>query len=579
MDITVETGSLAYVANTSVIDTSLFGFRYTGFRDFDRFVEQTDHAHGGLIGWPGGYIAEDRPELFGYDYPGLVSPAARIPSVEEMITHANQTGQGLSITLPTMYFLDDPESIRPHMRDFMQDLLSGTWGPLPENFIIELGSEYYAHLSHGELSSAEAAPLYGRLATVMIEEITAAEADPSINLVQGVVQIAIQGGRSEDCACSIQDEMTPDALAAIDLVAMSRMPLYFSGVDRGMSDYDQSFGSWSEAIEEAGGMAPSIFMTSFNVASPTRSEAATAYINTMADQGIVITRDALDLDGRSNTAFEQFWQDRLDRIDIGVDQPRVLMELFAEYHQAGMTAGTAFGVDQVHPGRLSHEDAAGQPQSLLGMDFLEMLYESIDGTRMLDISTQNSASTPYGVYGFEGPDHLTLFVMGHDHTGDVHLTMDGLGREYTMVWAESLTATVPQDWQAQYGVPVSAGVDQTPEAFTYADGRHGAVDVRVDDAGIGFDMTAPGQVVRLVLARTPVGEEAVQAWIGPDAAVIDLLEDVLIDPAPDPEATPDPDPTPDPDGSPDEETNADDGGVFGGLLFLLLPLLALAGMG
>ena len=92
MDITVETGSLAYVANTSVIDTSLFGFRYTGFRDFDRFVEQTDHAHGGLIGWPGGYIAEDRPELFGYDYPGLVSPAARIPSVEEMIAHANQTG-------------------------------------------------------------------------------------------------------------------------------------------------------------------------------------------------------------------------------------------------------------------------------------------------------------------------------------------------------------------------------------------------------------------------------------------------------------------------------------------------------
>jgi hypothetical protein len=579
MEITVDSGSLAYVANTSPIDTSLFGFRYTGFRGFSRFVEQTDQAHGGLIGWPGGYVVEDRPDIFGYDYPGLVAPNAQIPTVEEMIAHANETGQGLSVTLPTMFWLEDPEAIREHVRGFMQDLLSGSWGPLPENFIIELGSEYYAHLSHGELSAAEAAPLYGQLANVMIEEITAALEDPAINLVNGEVQIAIQGGRNEDCACRIHDEMTPEALSAIDFVTMSRMPLYFSGVDHDMPDYDLALDTWSTAIEEAGGDAPSIFMTSFNAASPTRSEAATAYINTMADQGLTVTRDSLDLEGRSNAEFEQFWQDRLERMDIGEDHPRVLMELFAEFHEAGMTAGTAFGADQVHPGRLSFEDEAGAPQSLLGMDFLGMLYESIDGTRMLDISTQNTAATPYGVYGFEGPDHLTLFVMGHDQTGEVHLNLEGMGSEYTMLWAESLTASVPDDWQTQYGVPVSVGVDQTPEAYTYADGLHGAVAARVDDSGIAFDITEPGQVVRLVLARSPEGEAAVQEWIGAEASVIDLVDALVEDP--DSDLVPDPDTEPDPDPLPPEHDVSEegDGGVFGGLLFLLLPLLALAGMG
>jgi hypothetical protein len=577
MDITVETGSLAYVANTSVIDASRFGFRFTGFREFDRFVEQTGQAHGGLIGWPGGYIVEDRPDLFGFEYPGLVSDTARIPSVQDMIAHANQTGQGLAVTLPTMNWLEDPEAIRAHVRAFMEDLLGGTWGPLPETFIIELGSEYYAHLSHGELSSAEAAPLYGRLAEVMIEEIAAAESDPTVNLVQGDVQIAIQGGRNEDCACRIHGELSPDALSQIDYVTMSRMPLYFSGVDRGMADYDRSLETWTEAIEGAGGHAPSIFMVSFNAASPTRAEAATAYIEAMAGQGVIVTRDDLDLDGRSNAAFEQFWQDRLDRMDIGPDQPRVLMELFAEFHEAGMTAGTAFGVDQVHPGRLSYEDTQGTPQSLLGMDFLGMLYETVDGTHMLDISTQNTASTPYGVYGFEGPDHLTLFVMGNDQTGDVHLTMDGLGSEYTMVWAESLTPSVPDDWHAQYGVPVTEGVDQTPEAFTYADGQRAAVDVTIDETGLGFDITAPGQVVRLVLARTPEGEEAVQQWIGPDAAVVDLLDDVVLDPDTDPDPGGDPDPNDPADDQTD--TSGGEGDFLGGLLLMLLPLLALAGLG
>jgi hypothetical protein len=87
----------------------------------------------------------------------------------------------------------------------------------------------------------------------------------------------------------------------------------------------------------------------------------------------------------------------------------------------------------------------------------------------------------------------------------------------------------------------------------------------------------------------------VQNWIGPQASVLDLLEDPDVDPGPEPDPYPypypdtdpdpdtplDPDTDPDPDTPPDESEQSilSDGGGFGGLLFLLVPLLALAGMG
>lgn len=567
----IRTGADAFAPGATAIDSANFGFRYTGYRDFDRFLDQTSGAQGGLIGWPGGFFAEDRPELYGYDFEGLANPASPIPPLSEMIASANDQGRSLSVTLPTMEWLDDPEAIRPLVRDFMADLLGGTWGALPETFVIELGAEYYAHLSHGEYSTEEAAPLYGRLASTMIEEIVTALEDPAINLLDADVMIGVQAGRSGDCSCRIIEAMSTDSLAEIDLLVVSRMPAFFSGVDAGMPEVEASLDTWDEAILDAGGASPGVFFTSFNVASPTREEVAADFISVKSDEGIVVTQDDLALETRTNTQFEQFWQNTLGRYALGYDQPRVLAELFSEYSAEGLVAGTAFGVDQLHPGRLSFADLGGTPVSMIGMDFLEMFYAAVDGTRMLDVSLQNSAADPYNVYAFEGQDHTAIFVMGDNHAQPVTLDIEGLSSEFTAVYVDTLTPEVPDDWMARYGIPDNAEIDETAEAETFAEGVRATQTPVVEGNSLTVQLEAPGQVIRIVLAHSAAGEEAVSEWVFDAGSAL-----ILNAPDPGDEDGPGEDEDPPPDEEPSE--SGDDGGI-GAALLLLLPLLALAGLG
>ena len=571
----INTGVDAHYVPGRVIDSSLFGHRYVGFRGFDRFEGQVSELHNGLIGWPGGYLAEDRTDLFGLEYAdtGLAAPGSTFASINQVMEFAVENGHGLAVTLPTMLWHDDLDGLRAQTRLFMENLLGGTYGAVPDHFVIELGSEYYGHAAHIGMTADEMAPLYGEIVTVMIEEITAVRDDPARNLQDVDVLIGVQGGRDEE-AVRIYDSMSTDALSHVDYVLMSRLPTNVSGVDWGMPTYEHVIDEWSAVVEAARGAPPEILLISFNVASPTRSEALQSYITTMADNGQTVTVTSAEMQDRTNTEFEQFWQDRIERFDLGLDHPRVLMELFSEFHAAGMSAGISFGTDQIHPGRLSLTDNAGQDVSFMGMDFLHYLYDSIDGTTMLEVSTQNSAGDAHGVYAFEGGQHTTIFVMGNDTTGDVTLNIEGLSDQYRTAYVDTLTPQVSDDWMDRFGIVDNPNVDETPEAETYAEGVEGTQVPQVDGSNLTVRIEEPGQVIRIVLTHSVEGDAAVSGWVFDPLSGVDLpfLDDAGTDPDtdPDPELDTDPDVPVDAGGS--------DAGI-GAIFLLLLPLLALAGLG
>lgn len=577
MPVTVNTGSDAYVGPAQGIDSDLFGFRYVGFRSLDRFGAQTADSPAGMIAWPGGYLVEDRDDVFGLEYAetGLANPATNFPGIGRIMEFAIENNQGLALTLPTMHWYNDIEGMRVQVRTFMEKLLSGEFGPVPENFTIEIGSEYYAHAPHLGFTSDEMAPLYGEIATAMILEIRAVENDPSLNTLGVDVQIGVQAGRNNECSCRIADAMSDEALAEIDLIVMARMPWNFGGIDRDMANYQESLDAFNERIVDAGGEPAEIFMTSFNVASPTREEALRAYTR---ETGETVGNGALQT--RSDAEFEQFWQDRIASFDLGFDQPKVMMELFAEYHELGMTSGVAFGADQLYPGRLSfsYTNAEGElePVSLLGMDFMNFLYESVDDTRMLDVSVENRASTEHPVYAFEGEHHTTIFVMGGDTPGEVELDIEGLTADFTRAYVDTLTPEIPEDWMTLYGVPDNPEVDETPEGETYADTVEGTQTPTFRDGNMVVQVQEPGQVIRIVLTHSEEGEAQVEEWVVNPTASVDLLALFPDDPDGDPDPPPE-EPPPD-----DDDGEVADGGGDGGmgmLALLLLPLLALAGMG
>lgn len=581
MAVLVSTGSDAYVGPSEGIDSDLFGFRYSGYRSFARFEEQTAESHIGIIGWPGGHLVEHRSDIFGLEYAdtGLANPDSSFPSVGTIMQFASDTNHGIAITIPTIAWLSDLEGMRQQLTHFAGKLLSGAFGPVPDNVIIEIGSEYYGHAVDVGLTPDQLAPAYGRLAAEMIETLRDIEANPAFNTEGVDLKIAVQAGRDPSAAGLIIDGMPDEALAQVDLLIMSRMPLNFGGIDRTMDDYHQTMDVWSDAIVDAGGDAPNVFMTSFNVASPTRDEALNAFVDTMADAGSPVDPADIDLDDRTNAAFEQFWQDRIDRFDLGLDQPKMLMEIFSEFHEMGMTSGTAFGVDQLHPGRLSFEDVSGTPVSMLGMDFLNMLYESVDDTRLLEVSVTNRVSTQNPVYGFEGQDHTTIFVMGGDNPGKVELQIEGLSQDFTKAYVDTLTPVVPSDWMDRYGIPDNPEVDESPEGETYAEGINGTQTPEFRNGNMVVSVTAPGQVIRIVLTHSAEAEADVEEWVNNPAASVDLVAEFTdgtggpVDPD---------DPPPPDDGDPDGEAVSESGGGDGGIgmiFLLLLPLLALAGMG
>lgn len=565
--VVVSTGQDAWVGPAGGLDSDLFGFRYSGYRSFDRFEAQTSESHIGVIAWPGGHLVEHREDIFGLEYAetGLANPDTNFPSISQIMAFANETNHGIAITLPTIAWLDDPVGMREQLGIFASRLLSGAFGDVPQHVIIEIGSEYYGHAVDLGMTSEELAPLYGELAADMVDTLRMIEADPAIN-TQGIrLEIGVQAGRTDADAALIIDGMDDASLAEIDYVIMARMPLNFAGIDREMGAYHQTLDTWTDAVVGAGGDAPDVFLTSFNVASPTRDEALRAYIETMADQGTVIDPSSIDMEGRTDTEFEQFWQDRIDRFDLGLDQPKMLMELFAEFHELGATSGAAFGVDQIHPGRLSYTDGAGEPVSMIGMDFLNFLYESVDDTRMLQVSVSNDAETENPVYAFEGQNHTTIFVMGGRETGELELDIEGLNRNFTRAYVDTLTPVVPGDWMQSYGIPDNPDIDESPEGETFAEGEIGTQLPEFRNGNMVVSLDAPGQVVRIVLAHSAEGEAEVEGWVANPAGSVDLVEEFAGDAG-------------DEDDTDAAVTESGGDGGFGMVFLLLLPLLALAGM-
>lgn len=508
MQLAIATGQTAYVTDSLVFDADHFGYNYTGFRDFDRFLTQLDGSQIGLITWPGGAMAEFQTDRFGLEYDGLWNGGDGAGNLYEVLDAAARVGAGVSIVLPTIRYIDRPDALVADIRSFMTDLLGGHYGPLPERLILEIGSEYYSTFRDVPDGIAS----YADIADLMMREIEAAVADPSINLLGFDPDIAMQGGRTLAEDEIIRDHLSDDALETVDMVLHHRFAVMATGVDTSSTEIGTILDAWEEDMAAVGGERPELFLGTYNVASYARSEALRDYVADMADHGITIDRDSIDLEARTDTDFENYWQAKLERYDYGAEHPRVLLEMMAEYGAEGMGAAGTYGSDMMHAARLTYTDAQGAPVSFVGQDMLDMMAESIDGTRLLKISTTNDRNDEVWAYGFENEHKLVLFLSA-DSTPpgrvDINLSeYDGL----QSVRGDSLTAVIPADWMDRFGIADNPLVDESSEARSYALGEREGVDPQLTDKGISVTFDAPNQVIRLAFAKDDIGAAEIAAF-------------------------------------------------------------------
>ncbi len=516
LDLSVTTGASAYANPAEAVSDQLFGARYFSYRNIDRFLDQIEDANIGLIVWPGGTLAEDRDDRYGFDFDGLQNPANNKPALDEMMEIAIEKDASLSVILPTARYTNDLASLQADLSGFLAQLLAGDYGPLPDEMIFEVGSEYYANFSGGAASKAAQ---YGAVADVMITEIAAALLDPAINLIGADIKIAAQAGKTLAEDVEIRDALSEFATDNVDTLIHHRFAYQPQGIDPRIAELHDILDAWGAETDED----PDLFVSAWNTVTLTRNGVLNDYIEYQATQGVIVDAGDVDLDGRTTTEFETFWQDELDEVAYGQEHAAYILESFASYAEAGADAASLYGVDLIHPGRVSWQEN-GVGYDFVGAEMLEMIYESVGGTYVLasdgDYDTNALATT----YGFENEHKLILFIAaGETAPGEVCLTLDGFGDVYNQVWAERLTGEVPSDWKSIFGIPDNAGVDETPEGETYAIGVREAVTPDTSQGALTFSLETPHEVIRLAFAKTAAGAHEIAGWTDGQATDLSIL--------------------------------------------------------
>lgn len=594
--VSVPTGEMAMLETGHLWGAEMFGYRYTGFRSVDRFVDQMGDDRAGLITWPGGYLSESSTDRYGLGFDGLFNPAEDRPGLAEMFDLAHRQGAALAIVLPTARYLGDDAALREDVRNFMADLLGGQYGAPPAHLIFEIGSEFYVNFPGGPEEAAQ----YGHVANVYMEELTQALNDPAVNLIGLDPDIAVQAGRTLVEDQMIRDQLSDDSLVEVDQIIHHRFAFNATGVDRTADQFHDVMEAWRLDAAELGGDGPDLFLSAYGVGSYTRDEALRDYLAQDRAAGGDLQASDIDLEGRSDDGFETFWQNELSTRDYGAEHPRLLLEMLSEYGAEGMSMASSFGSDMIHPGRLSLDDRSGTAQHFVGQDMLDMMAESVGGTRSLAVNLQNDRADEIWTYGFENDDKLVIFLSADSTPPEgVSLELEGLGSVYRQVAAERLSATVPDDWMAMFGIADNANVDESPEAMTFAMGRREAFVPDVQDGAVNLSFAAPNEVIRLSFAKTAAGAEEIAGFsqgdmlmLGPDWAVDDTAQvdhdsgpqvtlDVQADAMPMPMVMMvEQDDMTEVD-APDPEADAaggDGGDGGGGFALALLPLLFLLGM-
>ena len=586
--LTVQTGGMAAVETGHLWSEAMFGSRYTGFRSLDRFEEQLGGNGTGLITWPGGYLSETAESRYGLGFDGLFNPDENRPGLAEMFDLADRQGAALAIILPTARYVGNDALLRADIRNFMGDLLSGQYGAAPSDLIFEIGSEYYVNFPVGATEARD----YGHIANIYMEELSAALNNPAVNLIGLDPVIAVQAGRTLADDEIIRDQLSDDALVEVDQIVHHRFAFNATGVDKGADQFHTVIEAWRMDAAELGGDGPDLFLSAYGVGSYTRDEALRDFLAADKAAGGTLSARDVDLQARTHTGFETFWQQQLGLRDYGAEHPRLLLEMMSEYGAEGMVAASSHGTDMIHPGRLSLEDGSGVAQKFIGQEMLDMMAESIGGTRSLSINLQNDRADEIWTYGFENDDKLVIFLSADSTPPDgVTLKLSGLGSVYRQVTAESLTARTPDDWMARFGIADNPEVDETPEAGTFALGVRQAVTPVVTDGAVEVGFSAPNEVIRLSFAKTAAGAaeiatftEAPTLQIGPEWTPDELagggpqvmLHSQMADLPMVPMEEPEPDSVTHADS---EVVHHDSGGAGeGGFALALMPLLFLFGL-
>jgi len=411
IDLTISANSFSSDGQT--IGGSHFGIIQTGFGEFSGFQNQFSELNGQSIRWPGGTLSEVQENVYGLDVPGIFDGTklwtendARVrPDLADMFDFAVTNDLPFSMLIPTARYADSLPLAKKHFSQFLDDLATGKYGPIPQDFTLELGNEYYAQT---EFSNDPAK--YGTVANELLSVLDGFRDDPKYGTLFDNLKVSVQMGKSTPDDVAIRGAISSNNLENIDTIVAHHLPYRFEAIDKA-NGQDQSlndagttraertsefFDDWKAAIVQAGGEADrlGLFLSAWTVG------------------------------GASNTL-----PPTLEFQDYGARQGSTILDLFSTNVAIGTSEAAVWGVDVSNPNSLSQMVDGKVVKSSGGLAF-QLMSESLGGTRLLSGFEENLRSDEIMTWSFRDGSDGVVFVAANDIPDaglTVNLTIDGFG--------------------------------------------------------------------------------------------------------------------------------------------------------
>ncbi|MGF6863008.1 hypothetical protein ABIE69_003599 [Rhodobacteraceae bacterium MBR-64] len=399
--------------------SSWFGIIDTGFSRPKDFKEQFDQLDGGAIRWPGGTLAEFRPDVYGLDIDGLFDatklfdpdPNRVRPDIGDIVAFANERNIPLSIIIPTIRYIGDESVGEAELVNFLTDLINGKYGKIPDNFTLEIGNEYSASDIFKDSPG-----LYGEMAsnfsTIIGEFSQAHNVD---------IKVAVQMGINYEDNVAIQSAFSEDGLANVESLVFHSLPISLNNLTKDNSSETNKDGgltrferiplyasAWNDEIIAAGGQRPELNLSAFNGGSPAQIP------------------------------------ENLEWADFGLRSATVLLEQIAGYSSIGVDRGAIWGVGVTKPNFIS-QTLNGEVSLSHSGTLFKMMTATLPGMQILGPFSVQSREAPTIHYSFGGENRIASYISINDLDTGLQRTLNYEGiKNYSLVSSMRL-GTVLED--------------------------------------------------------------------------------------------------------------------------------------
>ncbi|NYS25493.1 hypothetical protein HUK65_10865 [Rhodobacteraceae bacterium 2376] len=502
----------------SEVSKNAFGGIYTSYRPFENYQNVSVELGTTLLRWPGGTLSEDREDRYGLEFHALQNPDIPRPDLIDLVETTNDNNQTLSVIIPTKRYLSDVDSAAAETAAFMDRLTNGDFGAIRNELILEIGNEFYAHFDDVEG--------YARISEAILSEIKRSKDENPEFYSANKITVAMQMARNHNEDALLREHLSDDAKSVIDYMRTHRLSVRFESSNHRIDGDQERFALWSQAIEDAGGNTPGLYVSAWNSASWTRNEALESFILEHEKHDVSAPDiSPTDLAERTNLRFEDFWENGritldngqtvytthgLANRDYGAAKESHILEIFTSYAYHGLDVAAIYGVDIIHPSAFGVVNDTGT--SLLGgAGAFGLMSRYLPGLSVTQLHSENTRpsghSEEINTWGYNSDDYAVLFFGANafsnlTETLEVEVNLEFLP---VSVWGKTIKHETPEDWREIFGVPNSVIGEQSEEAKLYSSPSIEPLEFSVKDGVLSFTFAQDFETAAFIFAHNESG--------------------------------------------------------------------------